>query len=312
MPNNNHKIGFISALLLLGTALLFVGGPDYYASRSFKSVWDLGHVVYFALLAVLLSRWTLIYRMSLVWQWVVILCITLLIGISIELLQYGTTRTPDAGDILRDLTGSLLVLVFGPFGSKLKPSSWQLSLRLTVVLLMLVQLWPLTKSLIDEAVARYQFPLLSGFETPFEIDRWERSASISIETIASVSKGNVMKLSLTTDQYSGAVLKHFDGDWTLVRTLQISLYNPDTNPVEITCRIHDRGHSDGDEEYEDRFNRSYMLTPGWNQIEIDLEEVENSPSSRNMDMSQIRGLGLFVVSLPAPRTLYLDEVRLTY
>ena len=312
MPHKNHNLWLISILLIIGSTLLFLGGPDYYSSRSLKYLWDLGHILYFILLAFLLSRWSLISRMSLIWQWGIILFLTFLIGLSIELMQYGTTRTPDTGDILRDLTGSLLVLVFGPLGSKLQPATWRFSLRLIVMLLTLVQLWPLTKSLIDEAIARYQFPLLSGFETPFEIDRWEDGGRLSIESITSISDGKILKLSLTTDKYSGVALKYFDGNWETARTLQITLYNPYTNPLQITCRIHDLQHTDGNEEYEDRFNRSYLLMPGWNQVEIDLNEVKESPSSRNMDMSRIRGVGIFVESLPASRTLYLDEVRLSY
>jgi VanZ family protein len=313
MPHKkNHNQWFIIILLLIGSVLLFRGGPDYYSSRSLKYFWDMGHILYFALLTVLLCQWSLISRMSLIWQWCTILAIAFLIGVFIELMQYGTTRTPDTGDILRDLTGSLLALVFGPLGSKLQSTTRQLSLRLFVMLLTLVQLWPLTKSLIDEAIARHQFPLISGFETPFEIDRWEGGHRLSVVSITPVPEGKVMKLSLTTDKYSGATLKYFDGNWASARTLQISLYNPDTNPLQITCRIHDLQHAESNQAYEDRFNRSYTLMPAWNHIVIDLNEVEESPAGRNMDMSHIRELGLFVVSLPTSRTLYLDEVRLTY
>ena len=272
----------------------------------------MGHILYFALLAVLLSRWSLVSRMSLIWQWTTILTITFLIGVSIEFMQYGTNRTPNTGDVLRDLNGSLLVLVFGPLATKLHPINRRLSLQLSVVVLTLVLLWPLAKSLIDEAISWYQFPLLSGFETSFEIDRWEGGDRLSVESITSISNGKLLKLSLTTDKFSGATLKYFDGNWTSARTLKMSFYNPDTKPLQIICRIHDLKHTDSYEEYEDRYNRGFLLIPGWNQIEIDLDEVEESPSNRNMDMSRIRGVGLFVVSLPAPRILYLDEVRLTY
>jgi len=310
MLNKNVRLWVYGVLLAAGSVLLFVGGPDYYSARSFKSFWDTGHIVYFALFAGLLSRWSLVSRMSLAWQWTIILVSTLLLGVSIEFLQHGAARTPDAGDVLRDLTGSLLVLVFGSLGSKLQPARRRLSLQFSVLLLLLVQLWPLTKSLIDEAIARHQFPLLSGYETPFEIDRWAGSARLSVETMASISEGKLLKLSLTTDQYSGATLNYFDGNWASASTLKISLYNPDADPLPITCRIHDLQHVDGDEEYEDRFNRSFLLMQGWNHIEINLDEVKESPANRNMDMSRIRGLGLFAVSLPAPRILYLDNVRL--
>jgi hypothetical protein len=129
--------------------------------------------------------------------------------------------------------------------------------------------------------------------------------------VPSISPGKLLKLSLTTDLYSGATLSYFDGDWTSLRTLKISLYNPGETPLQITCRIHDLRHVDGHEEYEDRFNDNFHLTQGWNSIEIDLDEVEASPANRSMDMSRIHGLGLFVVSLPAPRILYLDNVQLS-
>jgi hypothetical protein len=310
MVNTNYRLWIYGIFLAIGSVLLFLGGPDYFTSRSFKHAWDIGHILYFALLAILLSRWRPVYRKSLAWQWNIILFITLLAGVAIELLQYGTARTPDAGDVLRDLCGSLLVLVFGPLGSKLRPVSWRRSLQFFVSVLLLVQLWPVATSLLDEAIERHQFPLLSGFETPFEIDRWTGSAKLSVETMAAISQGKLLKLSLTTDQYSGATLNYFDGDWTSVRTLRISLYNPDASPLQITCRIHDLQHMDGNEEYADRFNRSFLLMQGWNHIEIDLNDVKASPAGRSMDMSHIRGLGIFVIALPAPRILYVDEVRL--
>jgi len=312
MRTKNYSFWLISLALLIGSILLFVSGPDYYASRSLKSFWDMGHILYFALLTVLLSRWRLVSRLSLIWQWTTILTITLLLGVSIEILQYGTTRSPNTGDVLRDLTGSLLVLVFGPLATKLQPSYRRLSLQLSVIVLTLVLLWPFARSLIDEAISRDQFPLLSGFETPFEIYRWQGGNRLSVESISAISDGKLLKLSLTTDKYSGAALRYFDGNWGSARTLKISFYNPDTDPLQITCRIHDLQHADGNQEYDDRYNRRFLLTPGWNQIEIDLDEVEASPSGRKMDMSRIRGLGFFAVSLPAPRIVYVDEVRLTY
>ena len=317
MRKKIHSLWFISILLLIGSILLFVSGPDYYSSRSLKHFWSMGHVLYFALLTILLTQWIFVSRMALIWQWITILIITFILGVSIELLQYGTTRTPDTGDVIRDMVGSLLVLVFGPLGQKLQPINRRRSLQSSVIVLVLVLLWPLVRSLIDKAISRYQFPLLSGFETPFEIDRWEGGDRLSVESIASISKGSalngkLLKLSLTTDKYSGVKLRYFDGNWASARTLKISLYNSDTDPLQITCRIHDLQHAEGYREHDDRYNRRFLLMQGWNQIEIDLDEVAESPSGRNMDMSHIRGLGFFVVSLPVPRILYLDEVRLTY
>ena len=309
--NNASRPWIYGVLLVTGSVLLFLGGPDYYSSRSFRHFWDLGHIVYFVLLASLLIRWRFVARMPLEKQWTIILVITLLLGTSIEVLQHGTVRTPESGDVLRDLTGSLIVLVFGSLGPRLRTAGLRQSLRVAVSMLLLVQLWPVTRSLIDEAIARHQFPVLSDLETPFEIDRWTGNAGLFVQSLPLISRGKLLKLALTTDQYSGASLSYFDGDWASFTTLNISLYNPDVNPLKITCRIHDLQHTDGNEEYDDRFNRSFLLKQGWNHIEIDLHAVEASPATRRMDMSRIRGLQLFVTSLPAPRILYLDNVELS-
>jgi hypothetical protein len=311
IPKQYHSSSFISIILVIGTTLLFVGGPDYHSARSLKHLWDLGHIVYFALLTLLLCRWRVVATMPLTAQWIALITTTVLIGVSIELLQYGTSRTPNTGDLVRDLSGSLLVLVLGPPGRRLRAGYLKLLLRTAVLLLMLTLLWPLTRSLIDEAIARYQFPLLSGFETPFELDRWQGDAGLGIESSTPLSSGKWLKLSLSTAKYSGAALKYFDGDWSSNRSLSVRFYNPDTSPLQITCRIHDLNHVDGNEEYTDRFNRRFKLVPGWNRIVIDLDEVKQSPDNRNMDMRRIRGVMFFAVSLPAPRVIYLDKLMLT-
>ena len=302
MSKKNIHAWIYGVLLGVGSVFLFMGGPDSYASRSFKYSWDIGHIVYFALFAGLLTRWRFVAQKALTGQWAIILVITLLVGGSIEFMQHGTTRTPDTGDLLRDLTGSLLVLVLGPLRSALKPASWRLSLQVAVLVLLLVQLWPLTRSLIDEAIARSQFPVLSDLETPFEIDRWAgNNAERSVESMPSISQGKLLKLSFTTDRYSGIALRYFDGNWASLRTLEISLYNPDVNPLQITCGIYSFKHG---------FNRNFLLMHGWNHIEINLDEVEESPADRSMDMSRILRLGLFVESQPEPRVLFLGSVQL--
>ena len=131
MFNKSARFWVYSIILAIGSVLLFLGGPDYYSSRSFKYLWDIGHIVYFALLTCLLLRWRFVAQMSLAGQWTIILVITLLVGVSIEFLQYGTDRIPDTGDVLRDLTGSLLVLVFGSSKSASQHVSWQLSKQLS-------------------------------------------------------------------------------------------------------------------------------------------------------------------------------------
>ena len=119
-----------------------------------------------------------------------------------------------------------------------------------------------------------------------------------------------MRVSLGTTLYSGVSLEYFTGDWAGFSQLQCSIYNPDANPLSITCRIHDVVHIQGVQRYEDRYNHSFILAQGWNTIRIDLEDVKKAPANRIMDMGHIRGVGIFATRLPRPRVIYIDDVAI--
>lgn len=307
----NNILWFYLIFLLIGSILFFVGGPDYYSSRSLINLWNTGHILYFFLFAKVLLQWRLIARLNVISRWLINFSIAFLTGVTVELLQYGTDRTPDTGDIFRDLSGTILALVFAPSEKTSSTRNRQKYLQVLAIILLLFLLWPLIRSLIDEAVARHQFPLLSNFETTFEIDRWSGGSRLSIVSVPSISTSRVLKIELTTARYSGASLKYLEGDWGTAKKLTLSFYNPNTSSLILTVRIHDAQHTDGYEEYTDRYNYNFQLLPGWNPIEIDLDKVKQSPLSRDMDMSSIRGIGFYTVSLSKPRVIYLDKVWLT-
>lgn len=102
---------YIGVLTIL-TVLFFFGGPDYYSPRSFQAVWNLGHIIYFALLALVIFSWPSKKPHDPVIQILVVLGLTLVIGIFVELFQGWFQRTPDSDDLFRDLLGALCGIVF--------------------------------------------------------------------------------------------------------------------------------------------------------------------------------------------------------
>lgn len=301
----------IGVILLASTLLFFLGGPDYESPRSYKASWDLGHIAYFALLTLLICRFDFIKRLSPARQWTVIISVTFVLGTFIELLQYGTQREADILDVIRDLTGSALVLVFSPRPTATLTTRWLTIARSGIVLILLGLLTPLAISLTDETIARQQFPVLSDFNTPFEMSRWTSDAPISLTRLPAISQKNLLEISLTTSRYSGVILKYFPRDWRDYKMLNINLYQPEATPLRITCRIHDLQHTRGEQAFADRYNQSFTLAQGWNQITIDLHDVATAPQDRPMDMQQIHAIGLFTIELPRPRQLYLDSLYLS-
>jgi len=290
---------------------LFFGGPDYYSSRQFRLAWELGHIcLFFFYTYALLKMWKSFARRSFQVQLVVVLLLSLVLGFLLEWSQAAFDRTFSLKDIAMNIIGGIVAVAF------LSPTRIAVSknlLRLTQVIicfLVLLMTYPLGKAFVDQVFARMQFPVLSNFETPFEIDRWRGSAIIAIEK-NTVREGKAsLKVQLTTERYSGASLNHFPRNWRDHYYLHVSIFNPSQEPLKITLRINDKEHISNGQSYSDRFNRQFILSSGWNKIDIAIDDIRNAPETREMNLRTIMNLGIFTVKLKTPQLIYIDDVRL--
>ncbi|MCP3896101.1 MAG: hypothetical protein GY706_15955, partial [Bacteroides sp.] len=146
--------------------------------------------------------------------------------------------------------------------------------QVITVCLVGLQVYPFITALSDEYFAREQFPILSGFETPWEIQRWSGGADYAIADSVHLDGKYSMRVLLNTDLYSGVSLKYFPENWEGAKSFRFSVYNPSEEVLFITCRINDQRHNEGKQLYEDRFNRRYSLPMGWSTIEIDIEDLK--------------------------------------
>ena len=313
--NKNNSLPKKSALLtviaVVCFVLFFIGGPDYYSPRSYKCFWDLGHILFFSILSYLiLLNWPKSLDTTFLRQSFFVIFIVICLGGLIELAQTGSIRTPDIMDLIRDIIGCLVALSFWAPArktiSKARLKIWQ---AISVILVAMAFL-PLITAILDEITALKQFPVLADFESRFEMDRWTGDADFSIDHETYYHGKASLKVELNTSLYSGVGLKYFPENWQHYNELQLSIFNPDSEPIKLTCRIHDRQHTRGPQLYEDRFNRKFSVSSGWNLIKIQLKEIENAPGKRKMTLNQIQGLGIFAISLSKPRTVYVDYVRL--
>jgi len=293
-------------------ALLFVGGPEYYSPRSYQCAWNLGHIFFFSIVTYLLvSLWQRISKKRFLKQCIWVLSLTLLFGILIELGQAGLDdRTPDIYDLIRDITGALVGLAFFAPSGRLLPKSGLRVFQVIVLIIVSVSMFPLGEALIDEAIARQRFPVLSDLETPFEIKRWQGHSQFGIDREIFRQGKCSLRVILNTDQYSGVGLRYFANDWRNYNYLQFSLFNPSSEPIKINCRIHDIHHSKHGQDYSDRFNTSYLVPQGWSDIRISVKDILTAPKNRKMDLRHIQGFYIFVVRLPRPKIVYIDDVRL--
>lgn len=293
---------------LLCAVLLFIGGPGADSLRSVRSGWITGHLFCFGL-------WSYLY---LVWrgkipfwrQWLEVTLLCLLVGGSIELLQGQIGREPSWQDVYNDILGGWLGVVF--FSQERQQlSRWRLHLlQLPVVVLVALTLLPLTKAVVDDLVAWRQFPLLAGFETPFEKTRWIGKSRRQIDSDVVFAGRKALRVELIPGRYPGVFLQYFPADWRRYDTLSLQVYNPESAPLELHFRIHDQLHRTFGNLHRDRYNRQIELQPGWNQVLAPLVEIENAPRDRPLDLQRVAGVGLFAVVLEQAQVIYLDDVRL--
>ena len=297
----------VSALFIF---LLFWGGPGSFSSRSMAHAWNLGHVVCFAFWVHGLSTMAWFRRAGFAKQLLLATIFSVTMGGAIEVLQGYTHRDPDLFDVGRDLGGGLVALAWvAPRHGKWTMSG-RLGLRACGLFLLGICVLPLAGALLDETMARWQFPLLADFENPLELTRWKGDAQFALDADQAASGRRSLKVSLAPGRYSGIALRYFPGNWLGFTALRFSVFNPAGQPLRLTCRIHDQLHEKAAQEFRDRFNRTLVIAPGWNDISIPLREVAAAPKGRTMDLARLRQVGIFASRLPEPRAIYLDSVRL--
>lgn len=305
----------IILIFLTCLILLFTGRPDFLLLHSIHYVWDLGHILFFLIFAyyadIILERFP---KTSYIKRCLLILGISLFFGILVEFIQsLMADRSADIYDILRNITGTLFGLFFLAPSRKRVKSSWIFIFQSIILLLILFSVIPLARSIMDEIIIRRQFPILSDFETPFETKRWIEmgNSKISIDNNVYRNGKASLKIVFNTKKYSGIGLKYFFYDWRNYDALEFSLFNPVSESLKIICRVHDSLHKKNNQKYADRFNRRLWIKTGWNDIRIPVSHILNAPKNREMDLATIRGFNIFVVRLPEPRIIYLDNIRLT-
>jgi len=287
--------------------LLFVDMPFEDRFRSLNAFWNLGHIPLFALFARLFFVGNpLLHRYSMPQRLVVCVLASAIVGALVEVLQYGLARNMDMGDVYRDVLGALLGFFFVPLGVTAITAGL---LRITVVLLIAVQVQPLVLAMVDEQRARRTFPVLSEFESRAELSRWRGGIKRSLSVGQVYSGDSALRFDTGTEAYSGIALAYFPRDWSGYRQLSLAIFS-EQRGLRMTLRIHDQQHLQGPQRYNDRFNRSFTLDKGWNQLTVPLTDVATAPLGRALNLRQIAGLGLFVMRQPQVRTFYLDRVQL--
>ncbi len=307
--NFRTKVGLF--LLWVCVCVLLFADLGKSPSLLVDSLFDFGHVPLFMVVAAVVLRVldTRERQKADLRVYAEAFAISLGFGAASEIVQHFLPdRSFELGDIGRDAAGALAFVLVAYQHRRPMPHARRVAMTGLAVLAVLAALVPVAAAAADELRARRDFPLLASFETTYEMKRWVvKEGSASRARTHATDGLYALELRLEPGVYPGATLDFPPRDWRGFESLAFDAYLEGTTPLPVTVRINDLEHN---EQYADRYNKTFTLKPGANRVVIDLHEVERSPVGRRMDMGRIALVCLFSYQLKEPRTVYLDNVRL--
>ncbi|MEA2100964.1 MAG: VanZ family protein [Thermodesulfobacteriota bacterium] len=306
-PENIHP-GHAFLVILACIMFLLLCNIDTQTSRVLDSIFEFGHFPLFGVISVALlfifnhGTWPA----KKIRPYVYALGCTILIGLATEIIQiFLPERFFELHDLFNDTLGAV---VFLGFVSHL-PSRAGTWMKRCCIVVICVSMTPIYISVADAVLIKRAFPGICSFETLTETSRWQGNhAAISRSREHATQGEHSMKVCLFNEgMYPGVSLKYLFHDWSGFTRLSMAIYLDEDTPLYITIRIHDLDHNN---EYNDRFNRSFTLEPGINHLIIPLEEIRHAPHGRAMDMHRIENICIFSYGLEKNKDLFIDNLRL--
>jgi len=150
--------------------------------------------------------------------------------------------------------------------------------------------------------------ILFDFESASELDRlnWKCHSLLSL-TDQHVTHGNrALKMEIFPADYPGLVPKIEFNDWRGFAAICFDIYNLEKDNLIISVRIDDRKDSP---EYSDRFNSSYSLRQGQNDLCIKFP-LATSGTGRYLDLKNIHKFLIFMNHPIRKHVFYIDYIRL--
>jgi hypothetical protein len=194
-----------------------------------------------------------------------------LLGLLVEVLQAAGQRDFSLNDLVADFIGIVAGLSFLVAHTLLKAQRNKVVVMLFVIsgigflLFGMSSVMRLSWHYVERANA---FPVIMDFAS-----NWSTS-------FVRLDKG----------RYPGVSIIEPESDWVNYHQLRLVIYSQSKRDIRLTLRVHDKAHN---QERTDRFNMRLSILPGVNRFHVSLDDIQNAPIGRQLDMRNIAGVTLF-------------------
>jgi hypothetical protein len=312
--------GWIGAVIALLMVVQYLQPPGQ--SLAWITFFDAGHAPLFGAIALavlrVLTASPLATRYNRRFLYLLALGLSVVLGVFSEWLQVAAQRNRDPWDVLHNAFGAGAFLLFAAtldpqvIGRSMAPSRIRGLLRGVAVILLALTFIPGAQIAYAYAQRAAAFPLLCDFKGTWE-KRFLATNHAQLELISvpgSTTKQReapAWRIHFEPAPFSAFKLFEPYPDWTGYQRLRLVLHSQMADPIDLVLRIHDRRH---DDRPADRFKRDLAVLPGINEFSISLAEIRQAPQDREMNMTAIARLNLYVVEPRDHLELELLELRL--
>lgn len=311
-------LGAIGIVLLLWA--LLAGRPPR-STLLWHEIYNLGHIPLFGMFALVvleMSRAGLRRLPPDSWiHYGIALAATVIVSIATELAQLDMAgRQAEVQDAFHNIIGGLCFLglrasldtrLWQPDRSRLR--RW---VAVGAAMALLISFWPLMSLGWHYGMRAAAFPVLvdldSRWQGPFlgspraHLDKVQAPAGWQQR-----KNQKVVAVRFYAAPWPGVSVHEPYPDWSAFSRLRLDVYSELAEPVELILRIDDARHNN---QYRDRFNRTFTIEPGLNEIGVSLRDVADAPAGRPLDIRDIAQMILFTRRPEAPFTLYFSEIWL--
>lgn len=230
-------------------------------------------------------------------------------GIALELIQPSFGRSASFTDIYYNFVGIVAALTIS--ASRKFETPQRIGIHLVCILLLASSFTVPAIGALTLHKRNESLPSLLNFE-----ESWQRqlyragdtaNLSITHQPQGWENSSTTLKVDFQKTNYPGFSIPHIYPDWRGFSALKLSVFSKNDQTQRITIRVHDEHHN---QRYQDRYNESFLIQPGLNQIAIDLDDIKQRPEGRDLDMENIAGLAIFSASPKEIFSLYFDDLRL--
>ena len=151
--------------------------------------------------------------------------------------------------------------------------------------------------------------MLFDFESDAELDRfhWRCHTLFSLSNEHATNGKKSLRLELYPSDYPGLVPMIEKRDWGGYKALCFDIFNPEEKELRLSVRIDDRKDYPN---YNDRYNKGFILKPGLNRMRIPLDTLVASGTGRKLNLRNICRLLIFMIRPQRRVVLFVDYLRL--